>query len=435
MLERASCRRDRRWGSVVFIAGQPGSAPVDSRSGNEKAVKTVLLAWERGSGFGHAANLRRIAARLRPHGVRLIAVVRNVAAMASHRDAFDDIAAAPRWPIDEPQAAQGRLGPSATLNDMLSAAGLADGQAVGRILSAWDSLFERMRPDLVVADYSPLAALAARGRIPLVLAGNGFTVPPAEMPRFPLLHRIVPPAFDEAQTLETVNAAATSLGIRRLDRLPQLFSGDACVVQAFRLLDPYDTQRVSPVDGPFFEEPPKPRAADAKQVFAYLSTSDGTQWPCLYEALVPIAKRLRVHAPSWPKAQLDRLAVAGARVDASPQPIADILVNSRLVVHLGGGALAAEALAAGVPQLILANHVEQNFYGEALEEEGVGRLVRTYLPETRLETDEIISMIDDDAMAARADALGGHVRGFATRHNALERCEATCMDLLQVRNL
>jgi UDP:flavonoid glycosyltransferase YjiC (YdhE family) len=277
--------------------------------------------------------------------------------------------------------------------------------------------------------------MAARGRIPLVQVGNGFTVPPAEMPRFPLLHRQAPPAFDEARTLETVNAAAVRLGVRRLDRLPQLFSGDARVVQTIRLLDPYDTQRVSPVDGPFFEEPPRPRAADARQVFAYLSTSDGTQWPCVYEALVPIAKRLRVHAPLWPKAQLDRLAAAGARVDTSPQPIVDVLVNSRLVVHLGGGALAAEALAAGVPQLILANHVEQNFYGEALEGAGVGRLVRTYLPETRLESDEIMSMIDDDTIAARADALGSHVRSFAARHNVLERCEAVCMDLLQPRNL
>lgn len=398
-------------------------------------MKTVLLAWERGSGFGHAANLRRIATRLRPHGVRLIAIVRHVAAMAPHHNVFDDIAAAPLWPIDEPQATQGPLGPSATLNDMLSAAGLADGEAVSRILSAWGGIFDRVRPDLVVADYSPLAALAARGRIPLMQVGNGFTVPPAEMPRFPLLHRQGPPAFDEARTLETVNAAATKLGFPRLDRLPQLFSGDACVVQAFRLLDPYDTQRISSVDGPFFEQPPKPCTADAKQVFAYLSTSDGTQWPYAYEALVPVAKRLRVHAPSWPKAQLDRLAAAGARVDPQPQPIADILPNSRLVIHLGGGALAAEALAAGVPQLILAHHVEQNFYGEALEGAGVGRLVRTYLPDARLKSDEIVSLIEDETMAARADALGSDVRGFTIRHNALQRCEALCIDLLQIRNL
>ena len=304
--------------------------------------------------------------RLRPHGVRLIAVVRNLAAMTSHRDVFAEIAAAPPWPIDQPQAAQTPPGPSATLNDMLSSAGLADGEAVGRILSAWDRMFSRIRPDLVVADYAPLAALAARGRFPLVLVGNGFTVPPAEMPRFPVLHRLAPQAFDEFQTLETVNAASAKLGFSRLDRLPQLFSADACLVQTFRLLDPYDTQRVSPVEGPVFEQPATLRAADANQVFAYLS-SDSDGWTSLLEALIPIAKCLRIHAPSWPKAPLDRLAAAGARVDIRPQPIAGILAGSRVVIHLGGSGLAAEALAAGVPQLLLAGHIENTLYGEALE--------------------------------------------------------------------
>jgi UDP:flavonoid glycosyltransferase YjiC (YdhE family) len=260
--------------------------------------------------------------------------------------------------------------------------------------------------------------------------GFGFTVPPAEMPRFPTLHRMAPPAFDEARTLETVNAATAKLGFQCIDRLPQLFSGDACLVQTFPLLDPYDTQRVSPVEGPVFEQLPIPRAADAKQVFAYLST-DSNGWMFLLEALIPVAKRLRIHAPSWPKAPLDRLAAAGARIDITPQPIAGILAESRLVVHLGGHGLASEALAASVPQLVLADHIERNLNGEAIERAGIGRLVRTYLPEMRIESHAIESLIDDDAMAARADAIGSRLREFTARRDALMNCEAVCMGLLK----
>ena len=90
----------------------------------------------------------------------------------------------------------------------------------------------------------------------------------------------------------------------------------------------------------------------------------------------------------------------------TPQPIAGVLARSRLVVHRGGHGLAAEALAAGVPQLVLADHIEHDLYGEAIERAGVARLVKTYLPGTRLESDAIQSLIDDDAMAARADAIG-----------------------------
>jgi UDP:flavonoid glycosyltransferase YjiC (YdhE family) len=114
-----------------------------------------------------------------------------------------------------------------------------------------------------------------------------------------------------------------------------------------------------------------------------------------------------------------------------PQPIAGILAGSGLVVHLGGHGLAAEALAAGVPQLVLADHVEHNLYGEAIERAGVGRMVKTYLPGTRLESDAIQSLIDDDAMAARADAIGSRLRELTARRDALMNCEAVCAGLLK----
>jgi UDP:flavonoid glycosyltransferase YjiC (YdhE family) len=149
------------------------------------------------------------------------------------------------------------------------------------------------------------------------------------------------------------------------------------------------------------------------------------------EALVPLAKRLRIYAPLWPGAPLDRLVEAGARVETRPQPIADILAASRLVVHLGGSGLAAEALAAGVPQVVLSGHIEQSLNGEAIERAGVGRMIKTYLPGTRFESDAIQSLIDDDAIAARADAIGIGLREFAARRNALMNCEAVCMSLLK----
>jgi UDP:flavonoid glycosyltransferase YjiC (YdhE family) len=151
----------------------------------------------------------------------------------------------------------------------------------------------------------------------------------------------------------------------------------------------------------------------------------------LLDALIPVAKCLRIHAPAWPKTVLSRLAATGARIDATPQPIAGILAASRLVVHLGGHGLTAEAMAAGVPQLVLADHIERNLCGEAIERFGVGRLVKSYMPGTRLESDAIQSLLDDDAMAARADAIGGRLREFMARRDALMNCEAVCMGLLK----
>ena len=101
------------------------------------------------------------------------------------------------------------------------------------------------------------------------------------------------------------------------------------------------------------------------------------------------------------------------------------------MVHLGGSGLAAEALVAGVPQVVLSGHIEQSLNGEAIERAGVGRLVKTYLPGARLESDAIRSLIDDAAVAARADAIGTRLREFTARRDALANCEAVCMGLLR----
>jgi hypothetical protein len=67
---------------------------------------------------------------------------------------------------------------------------------------AWDDLLDGWRPDLVVGDFAPVLALAARGRLPVVHVGSGYTVPPAGEPCFPKL-RDLPSWAPEAELLET----------------------------------------------------------------------------------------------------------------------------------------------------------------------------------------------------------------------------------------
>src|SRR6185312_3900142 len=113
---------------------------------------------------------------------------------------------------------------SATLGDSLASAGLSDADALDVILQRWTQIFQNLKPDLVVADYAPAAALVARGRVPLMLVGNGYTAPPADMTHFPLLHRSHAPVWDELRLLTILNKAARDHGLAPLERLPQLFS-------------------------------------------------------------------------------------------------------------------------------------------------------------------------------------------------------------------
>jgi UDP:flavonoid glycosyltransferase YjiC (YdhE family) len=393
-------------------------------------VKTVLFAWELGHGLGHLMSFRRIAARLKPHGIRIVAAVREPASAGVLRGIADEIVKAPAWPADLRTGMQRPAGSSATLNDVLSEAGLADGPAVQRLLAEWDGIFGTTRPGLIVADFSPLAALAARDRIPLILIGNGYTLPPHEMQRFPKLHRHSPPVWSEEQTLETVNTAVQSRGWKPLTRLPQLFEGDVNLVQTFPLLDPYDTQRPDNAGGPLLEYEPAPANADAHTVFVYLSGGYAPH-PSVFEALMPLAQRVRIHAPAMAATHQQSLREAGARLDTKPPPLADVLPSTRLVIHSGGSGVAAEALACGAPQIVLSAQIEQDLNGEALQRAGVARLVRTHVPGAKIETALVRSAAEDQAMAGRAAALGRRHRKYLKSNDALSKCEATCLRWLR----
>src|SRR3984893_7993778 len=185
-------------------------------------MKTVLFAWELGGGVGHITTLSRLAKRLKHLDLRFVAVVKNPDAAAGLAALGVEIVQAPLWPSASMTDAQIAKSSSSTMGDVLSTAGLADRQGLSRLLGEWDHHFARIRPDLVVADLAPAAGLAARGRIPLMLVGNGYTLPPAEMQRFPPLHQISPPASAEQETLSVVNAVLQERGQARLGGVPQV---------------------------------------------------------------------------------------------------------------------------------------------------------------------------------------------------------------------
>jgi hypothetical protein len=387
-------------------------------------VTTVLFAWELGAGSGHLMNIRRLAQRLQARGIRVVAAVTSLAAISALDGVFNEIHRMPHWPGASADAA--RTSSSATLNDILVSAGLADTALVGKIADSWMRLLGSIKPALVVADFAPAAALVARRRVPLMLIGNGYTLPPDDMPSFPLLHALEPPRHDEEDTLAAVNAAAGSRGLQPLSCLPQLFSGDAHLVHTLPLLDPYTQHRRRPVDGPLIDYAAQPRRADARKIFAYISDGVDVR-DDVVAALRPVAARLCIHAPMLSEDACAMLAGAGARIADAPVDLAKMLPECRLVVHLGGSGLAAEALLAGVPQLTLVTHVEQHLTGLALERAGIGRCFTAFDPASALAASTIVDLLEDETMAQRATEIAMQQSNGAP----LEAFDSACAQLLR----
>lgn len=390
--------------------------------------KTVLLAWELGSDLGHVMRLRRIAARLQRHGLTIVAALKDVSTARWLNGLDVEVLQAPIWPGSfMSDAEQARLS-SATYADTLAANGLADERALRALLAAWDSLFALLGPDLAVAEFAPAATLAARGRLPLALVGTGFSVPPAEMERFPPLHQGAPPVWPEAELLDIVNRALRQVAAPPLERLPQMSAADARTVATYPLLDPYREERTEPADGPFLDDAPRARREDAETILAYLNSRLNAR-PEVLEALRPLAPRLRVFAPGMSAADRDSLARAGARVETRPMPLAEALAESRLVVHAGGNGVAAQALATGAPQLVLSLDIEKDLTGAALERAGVGTLVKLYDPAAQVSSAAVAAMASDADLAARAADLGRWHRQAFPR-DSLSTFESACLRLV-----
>ncbi len=386
-------------------------------------MPTVLLSWELGRGAGHLRNLRRIARRLKPHGLRLVAVVPDPAGASLLRDVCDEVIAAPAWPSHTSEI-------FGTLGDILASRGLGDRNTLTSLLTAWRTIFDRIKPDLVIGDLAPAAALAARGRIPIVLTGNGYTLPPDTMHNFPLLDGLGARQWEESKILASVNAVLQSTQQETLGALPQIFSADARLVQTFALLDPYYLERTESIDGPLFEQAPVPRAADGSNIFVYLSGSYDVP-PELVSALIAFGDRVHIHAPRLNEGQRCALRGCGAIVHNAPLSAADMLGTTQLAVHTGGSGIAAEALAAGVPQLVLSSHVEQELNGAALQRAGAGRWIKADDSSEAISSDAIAAMLEDQVLSERAEELGHLHRDIVNAGDPAGRLEKSCLALLR----
>ncbi len=361
----------------------------------------------------------------------MVAAVRNPELAQPLPNLGIEILKAPPWPEASFTRKQRAAMSSATLGDSLASAGLADADALKRILEDWKRIYGSVDPNLVVADYAPAAALAARRRIPLMMVGNGYTLPPSEMTHFPLLHRKAEIVFEEMRIVTIVNKVARPLGIEAIERLPQLFSADGRVVETFSLLDPYDLQRSSPADGPSFDSMPIAKRENANDILVYLAPGYTIRRDII-SALLPVAGRVRIFAPHLSLIQHARLKISGARVHRAPLDLSEAVASACLVVHFGGSGLAAHALAAGVPQLVVASHIEQELNGFAVERAKLGRLVKGYEAETAIAGEVISELLENSELAKHAAQSGEAHRDMLRHSDALAAFETKSLKLLRL---
>ena len=382
--------------------------------------RTVLLAWEAGTGLGHAKRLFNIALRLKSKGWSVLVAAKDLWAAAN------EYRAASLPLLQAPSRTIGKLNfRVCSYADILAICGYRDVEKLLPPVLAWDGMIDLIRPDVIVADFAPLLTLAAYDRIPVLAVGDGFVLPPAHLPRMPAL-RSGPSNLPEEPAL-LANAAAVQRQ-RKLSipqTLPSLIGGQAHVVCTYPETDIYARLRVEPAAGPLQISPSTPDCPQRQGVFAYLDLALA-HTSKLLEILIRCGFPLEVFVRDLPARMKSALRVANVHVHETPPPLAEVAERASLIVHHGGIGTAEAALALGRPQFLLPKHLEQSLNAANLVRLGVAM---------RLEPN--FSLAEGSAAVAEAissESLSEKAQEAAARlakrpSVSLERIISLCEDL------
>lgn len=334
--------------------------------------QTVLLAWEMGAGLGHAKRLLAVATELRAQGLDPVIAQRDIQALSGlFRESGIPIIPTP--PITS-LAPKNRPFRAFSYADIMAIAGYANAEALEVLLDAWDGLMRYLQPKVVIGDYCPILPMAVRGRVPFIAFGDGFVVPPHELPEFPPLRRTGKSFKKTTVITEDVNRLLRKRKQPMIDNLGQLVAGDAQVVCTLRELDIYDEHRQKKAAGPLNKLPTIRREPSEPRLFVYLAADFRHTRPVLntiLDAKITVEGYIR----DAPLSLRKRLKARGMELHDEPPSLVDRLQESSAILHHGGIGTLEVALSMGCPQLLLPRHLEQGLNARNLKKINVVHLI------------------------------------------------------------
>lgn len=388
----------------------------------------ILIAWELGDGLGHVGRLLPLARRLGELGHECVFALRDLGlAHDLVHDAGFALLQAPACCYAVPQHLASR--PTGSLGDILAAVGFDDRRRLAPLVTAWADLLRLLSPELVISDYSPCLNLVAYGRYPLVLVGDGFTLPPSTWPAFP-------PFVDgdlrvaEADLVRETNAVLEPRGYPAISALPRVFRADLSFVVTLPELDPYAAVRPEPPVGPLEALPGPAQDEPETDYFAYLSMRyPGTR--TVLEGLAALKLSgtifLRDAAPEERASFWDR----GLTIFDRPRDLRRTIPRGRILIHHGGLGTSEKGLAIGRAQLVVPSHFEQESNARMLGRLGVAVAFNVHFDQTHVARawDILTTRLDFGERARR------HAESLARRGpwRGLERVVEACVDLLEGR--
>ena len=378
-------------------------------------AQRVLIAWELGGGFGHVARLRPFAEQLKADGHACAFAMRNLGVAEQLLDpSLGPLYQAPVRLGDPINPVRTQVSYASLLHNI----GFSNPVELAGRLRAWRDLMRILRTELVIADHSPLALIAAQSlNLRTLAVGAGFTLPPVTSP-FPSFRPRMKLSQDvlqrnEATVLEELNEAMKLARLPALDSLQQIFAHGRRCLLSYADLDHYDGQR----DEPFLGHPPTAHGTAptwpkgrGPRLFVHLRA--GPQLNPLLLALCKSSCRVLIKADGIAAEALQPYLRPGLAVTNETLDFAAAAEQCDAWIGTGSHGLVCEMLLAGKPGLLLPRIHEQYLLARRVQLMGAG-LNLADAGDTPIEA-LLDQLFEDDTLAATAQA-------FADEHRARDR--------------
>jgi UDP:flavonoid glycosyltransferase YjiC (YdhE family) len=295
------------------------------------------------------------------------------------------------------------------------------------LVETWDRLFALLSADVVIADNCPLACLAARGRIPVYVAGSGFSAPPASMAFFPAIDSIGQAETNQSLLVDTVNAVLLGRGAPGIENLPELFAGEQRAVFSVPHLDPYHAHRDERLLSPCanIKGPLAPR--EAPSIFFSLP-STFPDLARLVRALKRVGAAMSCYVPGPGTVGLTLLKETGARVFETRPVLHDVLSDATVVLATSAD-LASSAYLAGRPQVILRGDLETN--AMALELENRHSAIALDAADFNDLADAIRELLNNPSYAQSAREESRRLRMMGLSDNSAATAARECLEFIE----
>ncbi len=337
-------------------------------------ARRVLLCWELGSGSGHLETLGAVGEGLNALGHDVALAARHLGAAVDHplTGRLELVQAPVTWPPPV-------HGNALNIADLLILFGWSNTQRLSALITAWLKLFESTKADLVVAEYSPTAALASRiAGIRVAFTGSAFFIPPPVSP----LPAFLPGAPGGAARLARIESEATDavnrvigrFGAGRIDRLYELFPQDGWFLSTYLELDHYGARRdvtyYGTADQRDIGEPPRWPAGNGEKIFVYMHP-DYPQFPTMLRQLAALRHPTLVVAPGIDPRSSEIPDASHIRVQETHVNLDDVVTECRLVICHASHGTVARVLRLGTPPIVTPRFVEQTMLAHRLAVAGL----------------------------------------------------------------